>query len=212
MNNKFLLSIAFLIGSLFSYAQTDINFEKNQSKINLVFVPKLGYAKMTQTSQPKLNGFVNGGDVLVAFKLNKSSSLSTGVGYFEFDANTTFDGNSASINNTYLHIPINYVSNFSVFRSKGANETVFLAATLGLYANSLLKQDFETATDNFTDKNLGWNFGFSTYVGLKFIASDLMTLGIGLETNNDFTKIEKDGLKQKLDLTTLNINIAFRLK
>ena len=213
MKKNILISTFFLFCSSILLAQTTDKDEANNSKIDFVVIPKMGFGRIFQSNQPSLNGFVNGGDILVSFKLNKSSFISTGIGYTEFNANQTIFGKAASLKNTYLHFPVNYTSNYTFFKSKTDSDKVLLSIGIGLYGNNLFKQEVETVDGNFSEKNVGWNIGFSTYLGIKFNVSDMMNIGVGMETNNDWTKIKKDGESQKMDnLTTLNLTLGYRIK
>lgn len=207
-----LFSFLFFLVALPVLSQKGVQYDTSNSNLELVFVPKVGFATLSQSQQPKVNGFVNGGDVLAAFKLKNSSFLNVGVGYNSVYSNTTFNAQNASLNNTYLRIPVNYTSNFSFFKDKTNTDFVFLSAGIGFYANTLLKSDLETLSGNFSDKNLGWNFGFSTYIGAKFNLSDTFNLGLGLETNNDLTKMKKNQVEQKINnLTSVNLILGFKL-
>lgn len=212
MKKIVLFSFLVFLVTLPVLSQKGVKYDSSDSKIELVVIPKVGFATISQSQQPKLSGFVNGGDILAAFKLKNSSFLSVGVGYNQLIANTTFNTQNASLSNTYLRIPVNYTSNFSFFKDKTNTDFVFLSAGIGFYANTLLKSDLGTLSGNFSEKNLGWNFGFSTYIGAKFNMSDTFNLGLGLETNNDLTKMKKNQLEQKINnLTSVNLILGFKL-
>ena len=68
-----------------------------------------------------------------------------------------------------------------------------------MYANTLLKQELETIAGNTATKNMGWNFGFSSQIGLKFVLTDALNIGMGLESQSDFTKMKKDGAEQRIE-------------
>lgn len=211
MKNYVLTSILFLI-TWSTFAQTEDGTSSSRT-FEFVVVPKMGFARISQSNQPKLNGFVNGGDLLAAFKLKNNSFLTAGIGYNEFNANTTIAGESASLINTYLRIPVNYVTDISFSKQKANSDVITATIGIGLYANTLLTSELETTVGNTSEKNLGWNFGFSSYIGAKFKLTDTFNLGLGIETNSDFTKMKKDGLKQKIDnLTSLNLTLGFRFQ
>jgi len=159
----------------------------------------LGTAKFKETGNVTLNGFMNGSDVLISKKITKKIDLSAGLGYFEFYGNRTLSGNTSSIKNTYFHIPLNLKSDINLFNDKPENQNVFLIIGLGLYANTQLKQEVETLDGNFSDKNLGWNFGFSSKIGIKFKVSDKLNLGIGYESQSDFSKMKKNDIARKIE-------------
>jgi len=49
-------------------------------------------------------------------------------------------------------------------------------------------------TEVSRNNNLGWNFGLATSVGVKFIVTDVLHLGLGIESQNEFTKMKKMAL------------------
>lgn len=213
MKKNIFFSFFLVFLSMTLNAQNGIKYETSDSKTEFIVIPKVGFATISQFQQPKLSGFVNGGDVLAAFKLINGSSVSFGLGYNEFSANTNLNGENASLSNTYLRIPVNYTTNFSFFKNKTNSDFVYLSAAIGFYANTLLKSKLEAFAANSSEKNLGWNFGFSTYIGAKFNVSDNFNLGLGMETNNDLSKMKKNNFEQKINnLTTVNLTLGFRLK
>lgn len=174
--------------------------EKKDSKLEFVVNGKLGFARLKQSGNVPLNGNLTGSDILLAYKISPKWDLASGVGFYEFNANTTVSGNSISIQNSYLHIPVQVSGDFSVFRNEQpGTERVFFTVGLGLYANTLLKQDVEALTGNYDQKNLGWNFGLSSQVGAKFVLSDALNIGLGLESQSDFTKMKKNGSEQRIE-------------
>ncbi len=174
--------------------------EKKDSKLEFVVNGKLGFARLKQSGNVPLNGNITGSDLLLSYQISPKWDIATGVGFYDFNANTTIAGNSVSLKNSYLRIPLQFNGDFSVFKNeKNGNDKIFFTVGVGLYANTLLKQEVEAVTGNFEDKNLGWNFGFSSQVGAKFVLSDALNIGIGLESQSDFTKMKKDGAEQRIE-------------
>ena len=182
---KQLLAIVLIAFSTATIAQTTSTTEAKESKLQFLVNAKLGFAKVKQTGNVTINGNVNGGDVLLALTLSKTWNIAAGIGFLEFDANQTIAGNTVSIKNNYLHIPVQFNGEYSLFNSDPKNQKVFFTVGLGLYANTLLKQELETITETTTAKNQGWNFGFSSQFGAKFKATDNLMLGIGFEGQTD---------------------------
>ena len=180
--------------------------EKKVSPVSIFVNAKLGFAKVSQSSNVDLNGTINGGDVLASIKLGKAWNLDTGVGLFEFNGNQAIAGNNTSLTNSYLQIPVRFNGDFSIFdKALEGNQKIFLTAGLGIYANTLLKQELQTISGNSNARNLGWNFGFSSQIGAKFILSDKIGFRFGLESQADATKMKKDGGEQKIK----NINALY---
>ncbi|QBZ98474.1 acyloxyacyl hydrolase [Flavobacterium sangjuense] len=195
---KKLISVLVILISYAALAQSTP--EKKESKFELTVNTKLGFAKLKQTGNVALNGNINGGDILFSLPLGKTWKIASGIGYFEYNANPTIAGNTASLKNTYLHIPLQFNSDLAIFNNENTqNQKIFFNLGLGLYTNTLLKQELETITDNTSTKNMGWNFGFSSQIGLKFLLTDALNLGMGLESQSDFTKMKKDGAEQRIE-------------
>lgn len=196
MKKQFITALLLFI-TLSAISQTTP--EKKKSSVSFLVNAKLGFAKISQTGAVDLNGTINGGDVLVSFKLGKAWNLDTGVGMFEFDGNQAIAGNETSLTNSYLQIPVKLNGDFSIFdNALEGKQKIFLTAGFGLYANTLLKQEFQTISGNNSASNLGWNFGFSSQVGAKFVLSDKIGFRFGLESQADATKMKKDGAEQKI--------------
>lgn len=173
--------------------------KKEDSKLEFSTTGKLGFARLKQSGNVPLNGNLTGSDVLISYQVSPRGYLSSGIGFYEFNANTIFAGNSASLKNSYLRIPVQFSGDFSIFGKEQPGQKVFFTLGAGLYANTLLRQEFESPTGNSDEKNLGWNFGFSSQVGAKFILSDALNIGIGIESQSDLTKTKKDGVEQRIE-------------
>jgi hypothetical protein len=194
---KQILSAFLLFVTVFATAQTTT--DKKESPVSILVNAKLGFAKISQSGNVDLNGTINSGDVLASIRLSKTWNLDTGIGLMEFNANQTVAGNSTSLTNTYLQIPVKFNGDFSIFdKSLEGDKKIFLTAGLGMYANTLLKQELQTISGNSDAKNLGWNFGLSSQIGAKFILSDKIGFRIGVESQSDMSKMKKDGTEQKI--------------
>jgi len=205
MKKQFLSAILTLL-SIAAFAQTTP--EKKDSKFELQVTGKLGFARLKQTGSVPLNGNINGSDILLAYKLGSKWDIASGIGFVQYNSNLNIAGNTASIRNSYLHIPVQFNGDFSLFNSELPKDPkLFFTIGAGLYANTLLKQELETVTGNFDNKNMGWNFGLSTQVGIKFLLTDALNIGLGMESQSDFTKMKKDGTEQRIE----NLN-AFYFK
>jgi hypothetical protein len=187
--------------------------EKKESKFEIQVNGKLGFARLKQTNSVPLSGNVNGSDLLLNYKFNSKWSLATGVGILQFDANPTIDGNTASIRNSYLQIPLRVVGDYILFRgSEIKDQKIVLTLGLGMYANNLLKQELETVSGNTNTNNMGWNYGLSTGVGIKFILSNELNLGLGMESQSEFNKMKKNNTEQRIEqMNTLYFRLGLTL-
>ncbi|MDI1317005.1 outer membrane beta-barrel protein [Flavobacterium sp.] len=183
--------------------------ETKESKVSFAVNTKIGFARLKEKGNVTLNGNVNGGDLLLSYKLGKIWDITSGVGYLEYYANTTVAGNEISVKNAYLHIPLQFNGDYTILKNEETqNAKIIFSIGIGAYARTLLKQQIETIGGDSDSKNLGWNFGFSSQIGTRFIVSDKLTVGLGLENQSDLTDMKKDGRAQKIE--TINA-IYFKL-
>lgn len=209
MKKQIILGLVIML-SFYAKAQTTQETEK--SRLALIISSKLGFAKLKQTDFATIHGNINTAEGLVSLKMGKKWELATGLNYSEFNGNVTISGNTASIKNSYLQIPLKALGDFSIFNKEGSDSRIFLTIGGGIYANTLLKSELETVSGDSKTKNLGWNFGLSTQIGAKFVLSDVMDLGIGLNSQSDFSKMKKDGIEQKMEqVNALYFNIAYKI-
>jgi opacity protein-like surface antigen len=83
---------------------------------------------------------------------------------------------------------------------------------IGIYGNTLLKEEIQTLPQNFELKNQGWNLGFGLNFGMIFEIYDGTSLGIGFESQSDMTKMKKNGVERKLEnINTVNFTFRWNL-
>ena len=186
--------------------------DKKESKFELQANSKLGFAQLNQSGEVSLNGNTNAGEVLLSIKIGKKWYLAPGFSVMEFNANPTIAGNTASIKNTYLQIPLKAIGEYAVFGKEQSDSKILLTIGIGLYASTLLKSEIQTVAGNSNVTNLGWNFGLSTQIGAKFILSDKLNLGIGLENQGDLNDMNKNGVSQKMkQINSLYFTVGLKL-
>jgi opacity protein-like surface antigen len=209
MKKQFLAALVILCTAA-AIAQTAP--EKKESKFEFLVNGKLGFARLKQTNNVPLNGNVNGSDLLLAYKLGPRWNIATGIGLLQLDANPTIAGNTASIRNSYLQIPVRFTGDYNLFHgTEPTDPKMFFSLGLGVYANTLLKQELETVAGNTDTHNLGWNFGFATAVGVKFVLTDALNVGLGIENQSEFTKMKKGDVEQRIEqMNTLYFKLGFK--
>jgi len=198
MKNLLLLSTLFIFTcSVFAQDKptTDTIHEyKNYAS----FTAKLGFARIWESGNGPLYGFSIGFDGLYGIKLNKGY-LETGLCYLEFDANRNYNGNTATITNEYLQIPLK-LKRYRTFYEDQSKQ-LKLQGTLGygLYANTLLTQRTEGTGVNSSTTNLGWNYGLTFQYGLKYTMANRLNIESGLHFQEDLSKMNKNGVQRKTD-------------
>ena len=206
---KLLLTTSLLLITVVSFAQN--TKEAKESKLEFVATGKLGLAKINQSGFVSLNANSNAGDLLLSYKLGKNWGLSSGVSLMELNTNLTLNGATASIQNSYLQIPLKIGGDYVMFNMDQSNSKVFFTVGAGFYASTLLKSELETLTGNSTTKNLGWNYGVVFNTGVKFLISDKTSIGIGFEGQGDLSKMKKDGVERKVEqLNSIYFSFGFK--
>ena len=209
---KQLIAAVVLLFSFTALAQTTPEKkDKKDKKVSIVINSKFGFAKLNQTDLVTLNGNINGGDFLFSYSIGKNWDLAAGVGFMDFNANPTIAGNSASLKNSYLQIPLKAFGDFSIFEKEQSPSKIAVVFAGGFYANTLLKSEVKTLSGNSSEKNLGWNFGVTTQLGAKFIVSDDLDFEIGLESQIDLSDMKHKGVNRKIEqLNVLYANLGFK--
>jgi outer membrane protein W len=143
--------------------------------------------------------------------LGKNWGLSSGVSFMELNTNLTQNGATASLQNSYLQIPLKIGGDYVIFNMDQSNSKIFLNVGAGFYASTLLKSELQTISGSTTTKNLGWNYGIVFNTGVKFLISDKTSIGIGFEGQGDISKMKKDGVERKVEqLNSIYFSFGFK--
>lgn len=208
MKNQLLTLV--LLSGMSVLSQNTSNLK--ESKFELHINSKLGFARLIKTDMVPLTGNVNGSDVLVAFKMSPRWNIASGVGFLQFDANQTVGGNTESIRNSYLQIPLRFTGDYNLFKGTQPEDAkIHFNIGLGVYANTLLNEEKINTTTTTDTKKLGWNFGITTAIGVRFVLTNALHIGIGLENQNDLTKMKK--IEEERRMEQMNtVYLKFGLK
>lgn len=184
--------------------------ETKKAEFGLNVNGKIGFGKLIQNERVNLNGSINSGEMLFFYRRPSGTTFSAGVGMLDFNANGVTGGESYALRQSYLRIPVNL--NYSLFILKNQLDSKLSAyGGIGVYANSLLKEEIQTTDETLKNKNQGWNAGLGFNVGLRFGVAKNFNFGIGFESQSDFTKMKKKGVERKLEEIN-TVNFSFELK
>ena len=184
--------------------------DTKQSELGIKVDAKLGYATLIQSDMVNTQGDINGGEVQFYYKLPGGTSFNTGIGLMDFRANGTLAGESYFLDQRYLRIPLYVNYSLSIFE-KQFDDKLQGYAGIGLYANTLLREEIQTLGGTDKNKNQGWNGGYGFQLGMKFGVSDNFNFGLGFESQNDFSKMKKNGVERKLEqISTVNFTLEFK--
>lgn len=198
---KNIFTALFMLSFTLMFSQDVV--EEKQNKYGFEVTAKFGSSKLDLKDAVDLNGSFSAGDFLFVYRLNENSTLKSGVTLAEFNSNFTSLGETASLKNTYLQVPLKYFYATLLTNNALNNSKINMLFGIGINANHLYKSEVETTLSTSSDKNLGWNFGSSFEMGLDFTFSKYMNFGIFYEAMSDITRIKKDDINQKLVSTNL---------
>lgn len=201
---KTIFTLFILLGTLVNNAQE----ETKKGEFGIIMNGKLGFAKLKQSGEVQLNGNVNAGETQFYYSLPSGTYFTIGVGLLEFNTNGVSDGENFSLEQNYIRIPL-YINKTMPVLKEQLNNKVNAYAGVGIYGNTLLKEEIQTLSQNFELKNQGWNLGFGLNFGMLFEIYDETSFGIGFESQSDITKMKKNGVERKLENIN-TINFIFR--
>ncbi len=203
---KSVFTLFIVLTSLASKAQE----EPKKPEIGFNLNAKIGYAKLIQNDMVNLNGTINSGDLLFFYRLPSGTTFSTGIGMMDFNANGVAAGEGYALQHTYLRIPL-YINYSLNILEKQLDNKLSTYGGIGVYANTLLKEEIQTLDETFKNKNQGWNGGLGFNLGVRFGITENLNFGIGFESQSDFSKMKKDGVERKLE-TISTANFTFEYK
>jgi opacity protein-like surface antigen len=184
--------------------------EPKKEELGINMNAKIGFGKLVQDGMVNLNGSVNSGDILFFYRFSSGTTISTGFGLMAFNANGVTGGESYSLNHSYLRIPVNLNYSLSILKDQ-LDDKLSAYAGIGVYANSLLKEEIQTVDETFKNKNQGWNAGLGFNLGLRFGVTKDINFGIGFESQSDLNKMKKNEVKRKLEeINTVNFSFEFK--
>jgi opacity protein-like surface antigen len=128
----------------------------------------------------------------------------------DFNANGVAAGEGYALQHTYLRIPL-YINYSLNILEKQLDNKLSTYGGIGVYANTLLKEEIQTLDETFKNKNQGWNGGLGFNLGVRFGITENLNFGIGFESQSDFSKMKKDGVERKLE-TISTANFTFEYK
>jgi len=205
---KNVIALLALFTSVFAFAQEVET--KTESELGIKIVGKIGFGTLETSNAVNLHGNVNAGDLLFYYSLPNGNSFSAGVGTLQFTANGASAGETYSLDQTYLRIPAYYNYSLSILKDQ-LDDKLQAYGGIGLYAQTLLKEEVKTTAATTKNKNQGWNAGLGFQLGLKFDVTHNLDFGLGIETQSDLTDMKKDKVERKLDkLSTVNFQLNFK--
>jgi len=202
--NHILLLIIFLTWNI-AQAQDKIN-----SKFSLSALGGIGYAIIENDNEPNYNLNSNNGELLINYHVDEKLGFATGIGLNELSGNGFNSIGSFYHERTFLKIPL-----LVTFTNK-LSDNFTLIATLGLYGQNIIKDEYRFLNNYRTNIYEGWNFGLQASAGLIFNVSNSLGLGFAFSGQSDFSKFESNnnaGINDEQKIKNLNsIGMILQLK
>lgn len=193
---KYFYTSLFLVCITTVFSQTDIIAP--EKKFGFEITAKFGNGKLDIKDAVDFNGTYSAGDFLFVYRLGKAGILKSGVTLAEFNTNFTTLGESGSLKNSYLQIPLKYYFVTPLSNGAAGNTKIDFQFGLGVAANNLYKSEIELTTLSTTEKNIDWNFGAIFELGLDFSFAKYANFGIYYEAQSDLNRLNNNDSEQKL--------------
>ncbi|WP_196892848.1 outer membrane beta-barrel protein [Aureivirga marina] len=211
------LSNLFLVLTLFCATilqaqdvQSIDNTEYKRKKFSITMTGGLGYATINPDNGRNYNLDANVGEILFNYNFMKNIGVSSGIGTYFLSGNGFDDNGNFYHERSLLKIPLNL--SFTV----ELNKSFEVMARYGVYAQTIILDEYQYATTTLDDVYEGWNFG--TNLGIDFIykANEKMSVGLTYAGQSDFKKFDinsKYGTDQKQKIIGMNtLGFLFRFE
>ncbi|KAB8155182.1 outer membrane beta-barrel protein [Kordia sp. TARA_039_SRF] len=189
------LVFAFILSFTLVNAQNDAETHENKktvydynqdttSKFSLITFGGVGYAIMDNENQPDYNLDASTADILLHYTIGNRWGIATGLGFNRLSG-SGFDntGNNFYHTRGTLKIPVLLSGNYNL------SQRVRLVANIGLYAQTIIKDEFEFAGGTSVGEVYeGWGFGLQSGIGLSYNIDSKISLGIMINTQGDFNR------------------------
>ncbi|WMI68516.1 hypothetical protein [Mangrovimonas sp. YM274] len=186
---KLLFVLLCIVSSQVTQAQEDQSENKQEDKsfrFNLIAYGGIGYGIIENDNEPNYNLNTNTGDLLLNYRFSKAFGVATGIGYSQLTGNGFNSLGNFYHNRTLLKIPLSLTMNLPV------TEKFAMVMQLGLYAQTVTKDEYRYL--NFHQKDLydGWNFGSQITIGFLYEIFDQYYVGLNYLGQGDFSKLSSN--------------------
>lgn len=139
-------------------------------------------------------------------KINENFGIASGLSYIQLSG-TGFNvtGNFYQ-ERDILQIPLAFTYNKEVF------DNVHLYGSLGVYGQTIVKDEYQYAFQTQKDIFDGWNFGVNFKAGILFDLFKNIEGGFVFSSQNDFSKFNSDTLNNGQKMSLNSVGLVARLK
>jgi hypothetical protein len=184
--------------------------EEKVSKFDIIAYGGIGYGIVESDNEPNYNLNNNHGEILLNYNVDDTFGFATGIGLNELTGNGFNSIGSFYHQRTVIKIPllVTFNSDFS--------DKFKVFASLGVYGNNIIKDEYRFLNNTKKEVFEGWTFGLQMGAGFIFELSDHFGLGINLSGQSDFSKLESNinsGFTDEQKIKNLNsFGFIFMLK
>ena len=183
-NNYYLLLVFLLIFNVVKAQEQKEEIKDKKSKFQIIGSSGIGFAIIESDNEPKYNLNSNSAALLFNFKLFKEDGIAIGIAHNQLTGNGFNSVGSYYHERSFIRIPLLYT-----MENHLTNKIKYLT-NIGIYGQTIIKDEYQFLNDTQTNIYDGWNFGFQATIGFVFEVSKRLNLGINLSGHSDFDKFE----------------------
>jgi len=185
---------------LFTFNRSIAQDDK-ESNFTLIGTGGIGYGIVENDDQPNYNLNSNSGDILLNYNFNKKFGIATGLGVSELTGNGFNAIGNFYHERTFLKVPLLFTINSNV------SESFKVFANIGLYGQTIIKDEYRFLNNTQKDIYEGWNVGAQFGLGFLYNMFDNWSAGLTFNGQSDFSKFESNsasGIDDKQKMKNLN--------
>jgi len=158
--------------------------ENDYSKFRVLMLSGIGNSIVENDNEVNYVLNTNNAEILLNYKFSKSYGVASGVGINELRGNGFNSLGNFFHERNQLKIPVVLTGDYDVL------DKMKVVFTLGVYAQTILKDEFSFV--DFKAKNVyeGWNFGTQISFGFLFEVFENFSIGLNYLGQSDFSKLE----------------------
>lgn len=203
---KTFLNLAFC---LFIFVQLNAQNETIESqKGDWLATTYLGFGTVEVENSFKTNAFIVGGFLGKEFRISESCLIVSGLDHFRMKSDFTILGETAYLSQNFIQLPVK-------LRNVYNKENLSFFVEAGIYASHLYLSRTEIISQEINEKEtgLGFNFGLTAGMGMKYYLTDRYNVNFGFKTQSDlFQSYENNTPEVSLnEMYLFQLGIGFRI-
>lgn len=184
--------------------------EVKESKFSIIGWGGIGYGNVDSENEANYNLNTNTGEILLNYKFGKHIGVATGIGLNELSGNGFNTLGNFYHERELIKIPVLATMEYPII------EKVRFVGAFGLYAQTIINDEYQFVDNTIKDLYGGWNFGFQVGLAFLFDLSEYFSIGLNFNGQGDFTNFKTENNQPITDeqrLTSFNsIGVAFQFR